>query len=79
MLGKFIDFKIFLISLAVGIFLVYIIQPKSTIIYVYPTPDNIDKIQYKDKIGNCFEFMSKEVTCPKNPEEIHSIPVQEAI
>ena len=37
------------------------------------------EIQYKDKIGNCFEFMSKEVTCPKNPEEIHSIPVQEAI
>ena len=79
MLSKFIDFKIFLISLAVGIFFVYIYQPSPTIIYVYPTPDNIDKIQYKDTLGNCFEFNSNEVSCPNNPSEIHSIPVQEGI
>ena len=79
MLTKFIDFKIFFISLAVGIFFVYINQPSPTIIYVYPTPNNINKIQYKDKVGNCFEFNSQEVTCPKNPSEIHSIPVQEGI
>jgi hypothetical protein len=79
MLSKFIDFKLFFISLAVGIFFVYINQPSPTIIYVYPTPNNIDKIQYKDKGGNCFEFNSKEVTCPKNSSEIHSIPVQEGI
>ncbi len=79
MLSKYIDFKFFFISLAVGIFFVYINQPSSTIIYVYPTPDNIDKIQYKDKIGNCFEFKTEEVTCPKNLSDINSIPIQEGI
>lgn len=79
MLSKFIDFKIFFISLALGIFCVYINQPSPTIIYVYPTPENINNIQYKDTIGNCFEFDSQEVTCPKNTSEIHSIPVQDAI
>ena len=77
MLSKFIDFKLFFISLAVGIFFVYINQPAPTIIYVYPTPKNVDKIQYKDKIGNCFEFDSKEVKCPANKDEITSIPIQE--
>jgi len=77
MLSKFIDFKLFFISLAVGIFFVYINQPSPTIIYVYPTPKNLDKIQYKDKIGNCFEFESKEVKCPTNKDEITSIPIQE--
>lgn len=79
MLSKFIDFKIFFISLAVGIFFVYIQQPSPTIIYVYPTPENINNIQYKDTIGNCFEFDSQEVTCPKNASEINSIPVQDTI
>ena len=77
MLSKFIDFKLFFISLAVGIFFVYINQPAPTIIYVYPTPKNLDKIQYKDKIGNCFEFESKVVKCPANKDEITSIPIQE--
>lgn len=77
MLTKFIDFKIFFISLALGIFFVYINQPAPTIIYVYPTPKNADKIQYKDKLGNCYDFEASEVNCPTNKDEITSIPIQE--
>lgn len=73
---KYIDFKLFIISLAFGILLVYINQPASTIIYVYPTPENVNKIQYKDKTGNCYNFVASEVKCPANLEEIHSIPMQ---
>ena len=78
MLTKFIDFRFFLISLAIGVFLVYIIQPPSTIIYVYPTPDNVNQIQYKDDIGNCYKFDYDEVTCPKDKSKIHTIPIQES-
>jgi hypothetical protein len=77
MITNYIDFKIFLISLAIGLFFVYINQSESTIIYVYPTPDNINNIQYKDHIGNCFEFDAKEVTCPEDKTKIHTIPIQE--
>jgi len=44
----------FLISLVLGLFIVYMFNPTPTVIYVYPTPDNINKIQYKDYANNCY-------------------------
>ena len=76
LLGKYIDFRIFFISLALGIFLVYLNQPTPTIIYVYPTPENVGRIQYKDKVGNCYNFTASEVKCPANEVDIHTIPIQ---
>ncbi len=77
MITNYIDFKILFISLAIGLFFVYINQSASTIIYVYPTPDNIKNIQYKDHIGNCFDFTAKQVNCPDDKTKIHTIPIQE--
>ena len=45
---KLINVPLFIASLSFGLFLVYITSPRPDIIYVYPTPDNLDKIQYKD-------------------------------
>jgi len=75
-LMKYINVPIFLISLAVGLFLVYITMPKTRTIYVYPTPDNIDVLQYRDKTDNCFNIKQEEVRCPKSEEEITQIPAQ---
>jgi hypothetical protein len=76
MISKFIDFRIFLISLAFGLLLVYIYQPASTVIYVYPTPDNTNKLNYKDKASNCFRFNPTEIRCPNDPTQINTIPMQ---
>ena len=76
MIGKFIHFKAFIISLAFGLFIVYLYQPPQTVILVYPTPDNIDKLLYKDKAQNCFNFEAIEVSCPDNIDMINNIPVQ---
>ena len=73
---KYINVPLFLVSLAVGFFLVYITAPPLKVIYVYPTPDNIDKIQYKDYTDTCFTFQSQNVECPKDKNEITDIPVQ---
>ena len=73
---KYINVHIFLFSLAIGIFLVYITAPPLKVIYVYPTPDNIDKIQYKDYTDSCFTFTPQTVKCPLNKKEITDIPVQ---
>jgi hypothetical protein len=43
---------------------------------VYPTPENVDTVQYKDAAGNCFEFDQKKVGCPKESGKISQIPVQ---
>ena len=73
---KFISFPIFLVSLAVGLFIVYIYLPKMKIIYVYPTPDNEDKITYQDKADNCFHFKSIEIDCPNDETKIRSYNIQ---
>jgi hypothetical protein len=75
-LFKYINIKIFLISLAIGLFAVYVTMPDMRKIYVYPTPENVDILQYKDKASNCFRFKQKEVSCPKNESKISKIPVQ---
>lgn len=76
MFFKYISLKIFLISLAIGLLFVYLSNPEPTIIYVYPTPDNVNKVTYKDKASNCFKFDAKEVMCPKNKKDIKTIPLQ---
>jgi hypothetical protein len=76
MIGKYIDFRIFIISLAVGLLFVYLYQPDLSIIYVYPTPDNVDNLQFKDKVGNCYKFTANEVSCPSDTNEIKTIPIQ---
>ena len=73
----FLNMPVFITSLCIGIFLVYISNPKPDIIYVYPTPDNADTMQYKDRSGACFGFNTQEVTCPNNKQMIREYPVQE--
>jgi len=74
---KFINIRAFIISLSIGLFIVYIGAPRPDIIYVYPNPDNLHKMQYKDKGGTCFGFESEQVTCPSRKELIREYPVQE--
>jgi hypothetical protein len=76
MLGKYINVYVFLISLAIGILFVYLFQPELKVIYVYPTPDNENKILYKDKTDNCFYFKSEEIACPSDKKNIKDIPIQ---
>jgi len=73
---KFINIPAFILSLAIGIFLVYIFVPDERKIYVYPTPENINKIQYKDKTGTCFSIKQKQMECPSDESLISKIPVQ---
>jgi len=74
--SKFFHVPTFIISLATGLFFTYITRPEPTIIYVYPTPDNTDKIQYIDKADNVFSFDYKKVECPSDETKIKNIPVQ---
>jgi len=71
-----ISIPVFLISLSIGIFFVYIFGSDRKIIYVYPTPENVNKILYKDKADNCFKLESKEVKCPTDSAKITNIPIQ---
>jgi len=76
MFFKFLSFKIFFISLAVGLLFAYLSSPDPTIIYVYPTPDNVGKVEYKDKADNCFQFEAIETKCPSDKSKVKTIPIQ---
>lgn len=69
-----LDPVVFIISLVVGIFITYILEPRPTILYQYPTPFNADKIIYEDDVKNCYKYKSKKVQCPTDPSKIHKMP-----
>ena len=76
MLSQYISFKVFVLSFIVGLIFLYLLGPQTKTIIVFPTPDNMGKIQYKDKAGTCFHYNAKNVSCPSNKEEISQIPSQ---
>ena len=76
MIFNLINLYVFIVSFAVGLFFVYIYGPEMKKIYIYPSPENVDKILFKDKADNCFSFEQIEVECPKNKALINEIPIQ---
>lgn len=76
MITKYISIPAFLISLAVGLFFVYIFGPELKTIYIYPSPENVERILFQDKANNCFLLKANKVKCPQKSEMIKNIPVQ---
>lgn len=73
---KYVNIPVFLISLAIGIFIVYTTLGDSRKIYIYPTPENVDLIQYRDKTGSCFGYQQTEIECPTDISKIAKIQSQ---
>jgi hypothetical protein len=76
MLFKFIDFKIFIVALSIGLFYTYITDDYKKVIVLYPTPDNIKEYQYKDKTDNCYTYDLNEVECPDNEDKYQTVKIQ---
>ena len=62
---KFINPLYFIISLCIGLGIVYIFSNQPKIIMKYPTPFNIENTIYKDNNDVCYKYESKEVSCEK--------------
>lgn len=76
MIINYISIPIFLLSFAIGLFFIYALGPEMKTIYIYPSPENVDKVLFKDKADNCFYFDEKIVNCPKDENLISKIPIQ---
>ena len=70
-----IDTFWFLISLCVGILLVYCSTPLPDVIIKYPTPYNSHEEDFKDDVDNCYKFNTNIVNCPKS-KDISEFPIQ---
>jgi hypothetical protein len=76
MILNYVSIPVFFISFLIGLFFVYILGPQLKTIYIYPSPENVDKILFKDKANNCFDFEQEYVNCPQDESLISSIPIQ---
>ena len=77
MIYNYISLHVFLISFAIGVLFIYILGPDMKTIYIYPSPENVHKVLFKDKAENCFYFEEEVVECPKDKTLILNIPIQE--
>ena len=76
MFARLFNFPVFIISLAIGLLFIYLSESEQEEVYVYPTPYNLDKIEYKDTVGNCFDFSADKLKCPDDKSLIKTIPIQ---
>ncbi len=68
---KLIYIVLFIVSFFVGCFFLYLSPMEHKTVFVYPTPDNVNKIQYKNSENECFNFTAKLVNCTgRNAKEI---------
>jgi len=71
---KYINISVFLLTFLIGLIYIYCFDYNRKVV-VYPTPHNIDKIEYKDEAGNCYGYKTKEVKCPSDKSKIENLPL----
>ena len=72
---KHIRLMPFLAGLVIGIIGILVIKPEKSVVYKYPTPDNSEKVLYKDKNGICYKYKAVKVDCDKNESRLKSYPL----
>lgn len=73
---RLINWPLFIASFIMGVIFITYYSPDRRTVYVYPTPDTVKEVQYKDAAGNCFEMEEEKTKCPANKMDIKKIPVQ---
>lgn len=71
-----ISLPAFLISLAIGLFVVYIWGTDRKEVIIYPSLDKVNNILFQDAAGQCFQMEAEEVGCPLEDDTIFKVPVQ---
>ena len=62
-LREYIRTPFLVAGFTVGLLTLYTKDKDKRIVYVYPRPDNVERIQYRDLSGQCFEVVQEPVPC----------------
>ena len=63
-------------GIVLGIVGIYFIKPEATVVYKYPTPDNVGKLTYKNKNDVCYKYSGKEVSCDAKDIVLKTYPLE---
>lgn len=67
----------FIISFAIGLFLVYVFNPPPNVVVKFPSPYNAGKIVYRDKNDTCYVYKASSVSCPLDKSIVKPQPIYE--
>lgn len=76
MFKRLFNLPAFLLALGLGLLFVFLSESEQEVVHVYPTPYNLEKIEYRDTVGNCFDFSADKLQCPDDKTLIKTIPIQ---
>jgi hypothetical protein len=65
----------FIVGIVLGILGLYFVKPEETVIFKYPTPENMGKLTYRDKNGVCYKYKGTIVDCDKNEAKLKTFPL----
>ena len=65
----------FVCGIIVGIVGIYFIKPEATVVFKYPTPENVGTLTYKDKNNVCYKYSGKEVSCDAKDIVLKNYPL----
>lgn len=57
----------FLVALTVGIIIVFLLAPRKTVVFRFPSPQNTDTVYTTDS-GECYRYRANKVDCSDSPE-----------
>ncbi len=72
----FFDGWTFWIALAVGFLIAYMVSPRPTVVYKYPTLENAGKVTYVDNTGVCYKYKATEIRCPDDKLNVKPIVLE---
>ena len=62
-------------GIVLGIIGILFVKPNQNVVYKYPTPENSEKVTYKDKNGVCYTYKANMVDCDKNESKLKNFPL----
>ena len=64
----------FVVSFALGVFLVYTLEPTKQQVWVYASPKNASKLQYKTPDQRCFQPKIESSDCTMTAQSVDEPP-----
>jgi len=73
---KYISWRVFFISFLLGLLFMYVMGPNTKTVFIYPSPENVNDILFRDNSNKCFKFHMIDTVCPAEQQKIKDIPIQ---